>query len=136
MITNQATRSMMTLRAAISRADRLEVANGIPAGVSDGYGHATPSPSNPTGWTQTYEALPCWVFRQNGRRVISNERTVSDERSTIGVPLGTDLQEGDRVDQVTDRAGNVLYQNVQVTHVTHRIRYIDAELLEVDRGSN
>ena len=136
MITNQSTRSMMQLRAKISRADRLEVLNGIPVGNVDGYGHGKPSAANPTGWSVIYDSQPCWVYRQDGRRVISNERTVSNEYSTLGVPLGTDLQEGDRVDQVTDRLGNVLFGPLQVTHVTHKLRYIDARLLEVDRGSN
>jgi hypothetical protein len=129
-------RGMMKLRATISRKDRLEDVNGVMQGTQDRYGHGTTNPANPTGWSQTYAALPCWVFHQNGRRIVGNERTVSDEKSVIAVPLRTDLQEGDRVDQVADRLGNVLYGPLQVTHVTHKIRYIDAELLEVDRGAN
>jgi hypothetical protein len=127
---------MMKLRAQISRKDRLENQNGVMVGAQDRYGHGMTSPSNPIGWTQVYGALPCWVFSQRGRRIIGSERTVSDEWSVLAVPLGTDLQEGDRADQISDRMGNVLYGPLQVTHVTHRIRYIDAELLEVDRGAN
>ncbi len=129
-------RGMMKLRATISRRDRLENQNGVMVGAQDRYGHGTTNPANPSGWTQTYAALPCWVYMQRGRRIIGDSRTVSDETSTIGVPLGTDLQEGDRVDQVCDRLGNMLYGPLQVTHVTHHVRYIDAELLEVDRGAN
>ena len=129
-------RGMMRLRATISRKDRLESQDGVMVGTQDRYGHGTTNPANPSGWSQLYASLPCWVFQQRGTRIISGERTVSDETSVIAVPLSTDLQEGDRVDQVCDRMGNMLYGPLQVKHVTHHVRYIDADLLEVDRGSN
>jgi hypothetical protein len=129
-------RSMMKFRASISRRDRLENKSGIISGPTDGYGHAAKTADHPTGWSTVHSALACNVFRHNGRRAISDQRTASIETMILAVPLGTDLQEGDRVDEVRDRIGNVLYGPLQVGPVINRIRYIDSQLLEVDRGAN
>lgn len=126
-------RAGMRYRARVLRdTNALQAVGGQSVGATDGWGHHTP-PS----WNVMYDALPCLWFRRPfpARRVISAERTAIDDMTELAVPVGTDIQAGDRIESVSDRQGNVLAGPMQVVSVARQVRCMVCGLLEVERAT-
>jgi len=118
-------RAQMTQRATVQRNQG--------AGL-DAYNHPVPATWANLYPNSTYPAgMPCWYYSPRGLRVVTDQATHSKEPFNLMVPLGTDITDQDRVTKVTDRLGNVIFGLCQVTHVKPMRRYLDVELLAIDK---
>lgn len=66
----------------------------------------------PPTWSTHIASLAIWVHGSTEREAVTNETTavVTDLRALV--PLGSDVSESDRLNQVKDRAGNVIYDGI------------------------
>ena len=66
----------------------------------------------PAVWATHIAALPCWIHGSTEREAVTEETTavVTDLKALI--PLGSDVSESDRLNQVKDRSGNVVYAGI------------------------
>lgn len=87
-------RSRMTQR---TRVERL-----TPGAIDDS---GNPSPGT---WAEHIAALPCWLYGSAERESVTEEKTAVVTDLKALVPLGTDITEQDRLNQVVDRRGNVI----------------------------
>ena len=106
-------RSQMVMRATIER-------NFAP---DDEYGQP-----GPPAWQIIANDVPCrvWYARGASRRTeVKDKQTITVEQPGGIMPLSTDVNEKDRVRQVTDRQGKVLFN----------VLYIDAVMRRIDHWS-
>lgn len=91
-------RSRMTQRALVERS----VSPG-----DDDFGNPLPP-----AWTTHIASLPCWVHGSTEREAVATDTTAVVTDLKAMVPLGSDVTESDRLNQVKDRAGNVVYPGI------------------------
>lgn len=91
-------RSRMILRALVER---------FASPGDDDFGNPLPG-----SWSTHISALPIWVHGSTEREAVTEETTavVTDLKALI--PLGSDVTESDRLNQVKDRQGNVVYAGI------------------------
>ncbi|MCQ4575415.1 MAG: head-tail adaptor protein [Candidatus Brocadiales bacterium] len=87
-------RSRMTLRADVERNQETGV---------DG----TNQPLKPD-W-QALATVACWVYSKARREVVDGKKVAVVEDLRAMVPLSTDITEKDKIAQIIDRSGNVIY---------------------------
>jgi hypothetical protein len=104
----------MTMRATLQRSD----------GTPDEYGQPR------TDWRTTAH-VACWVWQGGGRRSQATPRIIEADDVGMIVPLGTDILSGDRVLEVYDRVGSLLYENpLPVDAVVRRRDHLEVRLRE------
>lgn len=74
------------------------------AGATDPYGN----PGAPN-WQPHIAALPCYVWFEVERHAIDTTKTAALEDRKAIVPKGTDIKPGDRLFDVRDRLGTVIF---------------------------
>lgn len=108
-------RAAMTMRATLQR----------DTARTDQYGQA-----GPTSW-HTMGHVPCYVWNGEGRMSQATPRTIEVDAISMLVPKATDIASGDRVLEVYDRRGQVLYANpLRVLEVIRRRDHLEARLNE------
>ena len=108
-------RCRMTMRATLQR-DSAE---------PDEYGQP-----GPPDW-QTTAHVACWVWQGGGRRSQQTPRLIEADDVGMIVPRATDIVSGDRVLEVYDRAGTVLYENpLYADAVVRRRDHLEVRLRE------
>lgn len=90
-------RAQMTMRATVQRDSSKE-------GDPDSWGH-----SEEPDWDDHLEDVPCRVWFNSEREVTDGQKTAAIEDRRAIMPLGTDVTEGDRIANVTDRLGAELF---------------------------
>lgn len=93
-----------------------------------------------TSWNQTDEPdwqsaainVPCRAFYQNGSETIDGTKTANVDQIGILFPSGTDVKPSDRIGDVTDRLGAVLFRGPhRIESVGYRADHITATLQAV-----
>lgn len=87
-------RSVMTMRCTIQRNE----------GGLDPYGG-----QGPDDWEPVASEVPCFCFYGTGKLEATPEVTTPIGTLTILLPLSTDIEATDRIGDVTDRLGTVLF---------------------------
>lgn len=64
---------------------------------------------NEPDWATHITSLPCRTWFDSEREVFDGNKSAAIENRKVIVPLGTDITEDDRIAQVTDRLGSVLF---------------------------
>lgn len=88
----------------LSLTQRLSTERDQGAGAVDDWGG-----SGGPDWQAHLTDVPCRVWTMAAREPVDDEKTVVIEDRRATVPLGTDVTEADRVAQVTDRTGAVIF---------------------------
>lgn len=84
----------------------------------------------PTSW-ETTAHVACWAWQGGGRRSQQVPRVVESDEPTMIVPKGTDVVSGDRVLEVYDRRGTVVFENpLYVDAVVRRLDHLEVRLRE------
>jgi hypothetical protein len=80
---------------------------------------------------QTTAHVACRIWQGAGRRSAATQRVIETDESTMLVPLTTDVASGDRVLEVCDRRGTVLYEYpIYVDAVLRRRGHLEVRLRE------
>ena len=80
-------------------------------------------------WTTHLAACPCRVWYADGREVADGGKVVSVDQLKMIVPLGTDVTPADRLGDVSDRLGNVLFAGpVRIASVRRRRDHLAVKL--------
>jgi len=61
----------------------------------------------PAVWATHIAAMPCFLYTPRGREPVQITGVIVTESPMMLAPWGTDVTESDRVNSVSDRAGNV-----------------------------
>lgn len=111
-------RRMMTMRALVERDTQV---------ATDAYGHkAVPS------WTSHIASLACRMWFEVERHILDGDKTAALEDRKVIVPKGTDIKPGDRIANVKDRRGNIVFTGPAIIDaVGTRRDHIVVSLLEV-----
>ena len=108
-------RGRMTMRATLQR----------DTARADQYGQP-----GPPDW-QTTAHVACYVWQGGGRRSQATPRVIETDEIGMIVPKATDVVSGDRVLEVYDRVGTVLYENpLYVDAVFRRRDHLEGRLRE------
>lgn len=91
-------RSRMTQRALVQR---------LTPGAVDDSGNPAPG-----SWATHLAAMPCWLYGSTEREAVTAETTAVVTDLKLLAPLGADVGESDRINQVKDRRGNVIEAGV------------------------
>lgn len=111
-------RQSMTMRTTVERDT---------GAVENTWGHNDPA------WTVHLDVLPCRMWVAVETDVTDDLRTARSEDRRAMVPSGTDITPGDRLRQVTDRLGQVLFDGpMHVATVVRRPGHLE---LLVERTS-
>lgn len=62
------------------------------------------------GWIPHLSDVPCRAWTNGGAEPVDDERTAVVEDRRVSLAIGTDITERDRVGQVTDQAGNTIFE--------------------------
>lgn len=62
------------------------------------------------GWATHLTGIPCRAWTNGGQEPVTDDRTAVIEDRRISVPISTDVTEQDRVEKVTDTAGNTIFE--------------------------
>lgn len=112
-----AARQRMTMRTTIERDQA----------TADPYG----SPG-PPDWQTLESDVPCYVWAEAARKMISDTQTVTLDHPGAIVPLGTDITEEDRLASITDRRGTQLFPLFYVDAVMRRKDHLELRLRDYD----
>lgn len=74
---------------------------------SDDFGNPLPGT-----WSTHIAAMPCWVHGSTEREAVTADTTAVVADLKALAPLGTDVTESDRINQVKDRKGAVVYSGI------------------------
>ena len=108
-------RSVMTMRATLQRNHAREDEHGQPG---------------PVDW-RTIKYLSCYVWQPVARRSQQTNRVMESDEYGMLVPRGTDIFSGDRVQEMYDRTGTLLYeQPLYVDAVRRRRDHLEVTLRE------
>jgi hypothetical protein len=70
-----------------------------------------------------------WAGSSGGRHTVAGEvRTITSDMPGMIVPLHTDVTTQDRVQQIVDRAGNLIFPAMGIDAVLPRITHIEVRL--------
>lgn len=87
-------------------------------------------------WGTLTEALPCWLVMRSGVEAVSPEATVVVQKTTLIVPLNTDIREADRVNGIKNRLGVTILGGVMdVTNVDSHHDHLEVTLDLVKGGA-
>ena len=95
---------------------------------------ATDDFNNPAApsWS-TLATVACWAWTRSRNEIIDGDKTIVVEDMRAMLPSGTDVTERDRVAQIEDRQGTVLFQGPYgIEAVTRREGHL-AIMLHRDR---
>lgn len=95
--------------------------------AEDGYNQR-----GPTSWQTLSEDVPCYAWQGTGRPSAerSVEQVVRTDMPGMVVPLGTDIQAGDRIRRIADRRGRELFGAMPVDAVRRRRDHLRVDLRE------
>ena len=107
--------------------------------VTSGDGYGAPAPED-FQYRSTVRCRLWWQHssgvRSANRTYVSPGRTVPVAEGGMIVPVGTDITEQDRVVEITDNQGNVLYaSNFTVVAVINNEDHIELSLIETTLGT-
>ena len=75
---------------------------------------------------QALATVSCWAFSKARREVVDGDKTAVLEDLRLMVPLATDVNEKDRVANVLDREGTVLFAGpLRIDSVVRRRRHLE-----------
>lgn len=87
---------------------------------------------NEPNWVTHLASLPCRTWFEADAEVIDGDKSAVIEARKIIVPLGTDVTEKDRVAEVKDRLGNVIFTGpAGVRAVGRRADHLELTVMEV-----
>lgn len=76
-------------------------------------------------WEDHLVAHPCRAWFRSGREIQDGQKIASVNELSVIVPKGTDVTPGDRLDEVADRRGNVIFQGpVRIESIGQRRDHI------------
>jgi hypothetical protein len=78
--------------------------NSNASAAADNYGNPVDA-----SWGAHLTNIPCRAWTNAAKEPVDDESAVLIEDRRLTVPLGTDVKETDRVQSVTDPAGNVIF---------------------------
>lgn len=89
------------------------------------------SPEAPD-WQTLHAALPCRTWFETERHEADSNKTAAIEDRKVIVPKGTDIRPGDRIADVKDRRGSVIFTGPATIEAAGRRRdHIELSLKEV-----
>ncbi len=84
-------------------------------------------PVTPTWGTHLTPA--CWVYNDGKRLVVDGDKTVTVEALKIALPLGIDVTNSDRITEIKNRKGDILYPgNFSVNEIKRVHNHLEANL--------
>lgn len=87
---------------------------------------------NPPDWQTLHASLPCRTWFEGERQVTDSNKTAAVEDRKVIVPLGTDIEPGDRILTVKDRLGAVVFTGpAKIEAAGNRKDHIELSLEEV-----
>lgn len=109
-------RSRMVYRAIVERHDLSDV-------NPDGH-------PNYEGWVTNYEELPIYLWETKSREAFSTSQVAVVAEVFAAIPLGTDIETGDRINEIYLRSGELYNDKLyRVEAITRRgLSHIELEL--------
>lgn len=107
-------RERMTLRATVQRNTETG---------TDGHGQPLPPV-----WAAHLTAA-CWVYNDGKRLVTDGNKIASVEALKIALPLDIDVTDADRLTEIKDRRGYILFPgNFEIKNITRKYNHAEADL--------
>lgn len=111
-------RTIMTMRADVERND---------TATTDAFGH----PDAPN--FSALATIPCRVHSKSRTERNDTRKTAIVESIRCSMPLGTDVTELDRIAQITDRLGAVLWSGpLRIDTIQHKHTHIEMDLRRIE----
>ncbi len=112
-------RTQMTMRAIIARNSTI---------TTDAYGH----PEAPS-FATLGDPIPCRVWSVNRREVNDTRKFVLEEQLRCGMPLGTDVTEDDRITEIKDRLGVVIWAGpIRIDDIQHKHTHLEMDIRRIE----
>lgn len=108
-------RTRMTMRATVKRRS---------ASTTDAWGQPDYG-----SYATVVESLPCFVYSRERREREDGDKAATIQTITGMFTLDADIAEGDRISQITDRRGSVLYTgDLDVGPIQYKHGHVEARL--------
>lgn len=96
---------------------------------TDAFGHVAAQHD----WQTHLDGLPCFYWSRSKAEIMDGEKTAAVEQLSLMVPAGTDVTEGDRIVNVTDRRFASIRPGImEVLTVQRRAGYLALALRGID----